>query len=451
MQLTEPVRPGKLRTFQDLCRLDGEHLRESRTLMPPKPMSNALANLTPANVESPAVVANPKREIWPRNRRLAFVAAVLLWTVPMLVVAALVIHNPLKHTVTMGSYHLAAGNWWSGRSLYVGPAGMNYLPHFAILYSPFHFLPLTLSEILWRFCAAASLAGGLWLLTRELFGAESERPFLWATILAMPLSMGALRNGNANAIFGGVTLLAIVALMQKRWWLAVAWMVLATALKPLGIVLLLLASIYYAPITRRVPLALLGLALFPFCFAGPDYVLSQYRDAWHNLRDCAAVSEHRFADLNGILRTFGSPLSASASTIVRVLAGGLTAIAWLWGAQRLSLALRCLWLYALATAYLMLFNPMTEANSYVILAPALGIWGIWLLFNDELGGRRLGWVIVVMTLSMGLLPNILRPIFGNYFALFWHPCMTILFVAALIRFISQDGVAKLSVQSAANP
>ncbi len=419
--------------------------------MPPTPMTKPTDDPTETSVDSSGASTSRRRALWPRNRRHAFIAAVLIWAVPMLVVAALVIHDPLRHTVTTGSYHPAAENWWARRSLYVGPAGMNYLPHFAVLFSPFHFLPITWSEVLWRFCAAGALGGGLWLLTRELFGKQLERPFLWATILAMPLSMGALRNGNANAVFGGVTLLAIVAIVQKRWWLAVGWMVLATALKPLGVVLLLLASVYYAPVTRRLPVALLGLAIFPFCFGSPDYVLAQYRDAWHNLRDCAAVSEHRFADLNGILRTFGAPLAPGPSTIVRVLAGAVTAIAWLWGAQRLNPALRCLWLYALATAYLMLFNPMTEANSYVILAPALGIWGAWLLFSEEPGRRRLGWCIAAMALCMGLLPNIMRPLFGNYFALFWHPCMTLLFLASLILFISRGGGEKLCLQPATNP
>jgi hypothetical protein len=402
-------------------------------------------------VDRPAAETRKQQALWPRNRRRAFLAAVLLWTVPMLVIAALVIHDPLKRTVTINSYHKAAENWWAGRNLYAGPSGMNYLPHFAVLYSPFHFLPLRLSEILWRFCAAATLAGGLWFLARELFGPECEQRFLWATIAAMPLCMAALRNGNANAIFGGVTLLAIVATLQKRWWLAVGWMVLATALKPLGVVLLLLAAIYYAPVARRLPAAILGLAVFPFFFGSPHYVMAQYGEAWQNLRACAAVSEHRFADLNGILRTLGTPLSAGASTIVRLLAGGLTAIAWLWGARRLKPALQCLWLYALATGYLMVFNPMNEANSYVILAPALGAWGAWFLSSDEPGARRSGWAIVVMALSMGLLPNILRPLFGNYFALVWHPLMTLLFLAALMRFISRAGGGKLCPHPVTNP
>jgi hypothetical protein len=228
-------------------------------------------------------------------------------------------------------------------------------------------------------------------------------------------------------------------------------MVLATAFKPLGVVLLLLASIYYAPAARRLPAALLGLAIFPFFFGRPEYVVTQYAEAWRNLRACAAVSEHRFADLNGVLRTLGAPLAPGPSTLVRLLAGGVTALAWLWGARRLNAALRGLWLYALATAYLMLFNPMNEANSYVILAPALGAWGASFLFNKELVGRRSGWGIVLMALSMGLLPNIMRPFFGNYFALFWHPCMTLLFLAALLHFIARGGGGKLCPQPATQP
>jgi hypothetical protein len=401
-------------------------------------------------VDPPDAVTTSPQTRWPRDRQHAFIAACLLWIVPMLVIAALVIHNPLHRTVTIGSYHKAAENWWARQSLYVGPAGMNYLPHFAILYSPFHFLPLTLSEILWRFCAAATIAAGLWRLARELFGPEAERRFLWATILAMPLSMNALRNGNDNAIFGGVTLLAVVAMLQKRWWLAVGWMALAVALKPLGVVLLLLASIYYMPVARRLPVAVLGLAIFPFFFGSPDYVSQQYGEAWQNLRSCSAVSEHRFADLNGILRTFGTPLSPGPSNLVRFLAGGVTAGVWLWGARRLNASLRCLWLYALTAAYLMVFNPMTEANSYVILAPALGIWGAWFLSSDEPGARQLGWGIGFMALSMGLLPNILHSLFGNYFALFWHPLMTIVFIALLIHFISRAGGGKLCPEPAAN-
>jgi alpha-1,2-mannosyltransferase len=364
---------------------------------------------------------------------------VLLWVVPMIIIGVAVGLRPLHRSVTWDSYHAAAGHWWAGESLYIGPAGMNYLPHFAVLFSPFHWLPLWLGEVLWRYCAAAALAGGLWWLVRTLFTAEPERPFFWATLLVMPLCLTSLRNGNANAHFGGVALLAVAAMLNRRWWLALALIALLTAIKPLGIVLLMLAPIVYPPLRWRLPAAALALALFPFLFARPAYVVAQYREGWNNLQACAVVSEHRFADINGILRTFGTAFAPAASKVVRVLAGGLTAALCWWGARRLRGPLPGLWLYALAASYLMLFNPMTEENSYSILAPALGVWGAFFLFSPQARSTRwLGWAIVAMAWTMALLPNMVRPLFGNYFALFWHPFMTLVFLVLLGGFVSRS-------------
>jgi hypothetical protein len=397
---------------------------------------------------------------WPRTRRQALIAAALLWFVPILVVSVPAALHPLHRSVTRDSYHFAAGKWWAHQDLYVGPSGMNYLPHFAVLFSPFHFLPLSVGEVLWRWCAAALIMGGLWQMSRVMVTSEPERPFFWATLLSMPLAMCALQNGNANAHFGGVLLLSVAAILAERWWLALALMALATAIKPLGLVLLMLAPLVYAPMRWRLPVVILGLAIFPFLFANPGYVWAQHYAAWTNLQACAVVTEHRFADINGILRTFGTALPPMASKLVRVAAGALTALLWWWGAKRLSERaygrrirsgattdskaapnqnsglLPALWFYALSASYLMLFNPMNEENSYVILSPAFGVWGAWFLLSpDAKNDRLLGWVTVFMALTMGLLPNVLRPLFGNYYALFWHPLMTLIFVAMLTHFV----------------
>lgn len=372
---------------------------------------------------------------WPRSSRQALIGAVALWVTPMLVVGMIVTLQPLKRTVTP-LYHEAAANWWAGQNLYSGPQGMNYLPHFAMLFSLFHLLPLRLAEVLWRFGAAAMLAGGLWQVVRALFAPKPERAFLWATFLAMPLCMNALRSGQANAVFSGVTLLAAGALLNQRWWLATVLMALATSIKPLGIVLLVLAPVCYGPLRGRVLLAILGMAIFPFLFGSPAYVLAQYYASFTNLQACSVAAEHRFADINGLLRTFGTAFTPEVSRLVRALAGGLALGLWWRTAKLVRQPVQTLWLYSLTAAYLMLFNPMNEENSYVILAPALGVWGAFFLFHP--GGqafRGFGWVISVMALSMGLLPNIVRPLFGNRFALCWHPAMTIVFGAMLTSFI----------------
>jgi hypothetical protein len=371
---------------------------------------------------------------WPRAPRDAWLAAIGLWGVPTAVVSLLAGLQPLKRTVTP-LYHAAAAQWWARQHLYNGPKGMNYLPHFALLFSPFHLLPLPVAEVLWRCCAAALIAGGLWQVVQVVFRSEAERPFFWATVLTMPLCMNALRSGQANALFGGLTLISIAALLRQRWWLASGLMVLAIAVKPLGIVLVMLAPFVYRPLRWRVPLALLVLAVFPFLFANPGYVLTEHREMLINLKACAAVTQHRFADINGLLRTFGIGLSPQFSTYLRAFMGACALFLWFLGARRLTEPLRALWLYALTGTYLMLFNPMTEQNSYVILAPVLGVWGAFFIFNTDSLSRSRGWAIAAMALSMGLLPNIVWPLFHNYFALAWYPLMTILFVLLLFQFI----------------
>ena len=368
---------------------------------------------------------------WPGDSRSALIAALALWTVPMVVIGIMVAVQPMKRTV-MPLYHAAAANWWAHQDLYTGPKGMNYLPHFAILFSPFHLLPLRVCDVLWRFCAAGMLAGGVWRIVRRLSGSAPERPFLWATLMTMPLCMNALRNGQANATFAGVVLLAIATLLERRWWIAAGLMILAVAVKPLGLVLVLLAPVIYAPLRWRLLIGLVAFAIFPFLFGSPDYVIAQHRAAMANLQSCAEVTQHRFADINGILRTFGTPLPPEASKIVRVLAGGFTLALWWLGARRVDEPLRGLWLYALTTVYLMLFNPMNEENSYVILAPALGLWGVFFLFDAAgTAPHCLGWCLAAMAWTMALLPNLLWPFFRNKFALFWHPLMAIVFVVLL--------------------
>src|SRR5207247_11254184 len=118
-----------------------------------------------------------------------------------------------------------------------------------------------------------------------------------------------------------------------------------------------------------------------------------------------------------------------------VLAVIVAAALWWCGTLRRKEPLHAKCLHSLATGYLMLFNPMNEANTYVILAPALGFWAVHWLSNPATATR--GWTLVVMTLSMSLLPNLVRPLFGNHFALIWHPTMTLLFGILLTLFVWQ--------------
>jgi hypothetical protein len=369
---------------------------------------------------------------WLRNPQFCRNIALALWIVPMLVIFVLVAHNPQKRTVTL-VYHDASANWWARQDLYSGLDGMHYLPHFAVLFSPFHGLSLPFGDILWRGVAALLLAGGIWRLAQQQFGEGAMRAFLLASVVALPLSLPALRNGQANALFAALLLQAAAATAGAKWGRATLWMILALAVKPLGIVLVLLAPVVYSQLRWRVAVGLIALALFPFLFAETDYALAQHRSLVENLQACATVTEHRFADINGIIRSFGGELPLGGSKAIRALAAGFTLGLWYFGARRLIEPTRSLWLLTLTAAYLMLFNPMNEANSYVIIAPAFGLWtAIFFGWRPE---PRIGWLIAGIALSMGCLPNLLRPFFDNGFALFWHPVMTIVSMVLLASVV----------------
>jgi alpha-1,2-mannosyltransferase len=363
---------------------------------------------------------------------LPVVAALALWLVPACVLSLMVASRPERRTVTP-LYHGAAAHWCARQDLYSGPSGMNYLPHFAILFAPFHAMPAPWGDVLWRWCAVALIASGLGRIIRAQFGEQAGWWFLWATVLTLPLSLGALRNGQANAHLAGLMLHAVASLPHRQWWRAAAIMALAVAVKPLGIVLWLLASALYAPLRFRAALALVALAAFPLLLADSAYVMSSYSKAWTNLRECTAVTEHRFADLNGILRTLGTELRAPASSVVRLLAGGVTlALCWL-ASRRLQGAVQAMCLHSLAASYLMLGNPMTESNSYVILAPSLAFWSMFWL--QQAKTASFGAVLAAVTTSLSVLPTLLRPWCGNYLALFLAPTMTLLFVALLLFWL----------------
>jgi hypothetical protein len=374
-----------------------------------------------------------KLEAWIRDPRAQAGLALALWILPMLVITIMVASRPWHRTVTP-TYHRAVENWWAHKDLYAD-FDYHYLPQFVPLFAPFHLLPPQIGETLWRWVAAALLAWGLWRLLRSLAGSQAPKRFLQATLICLPLCLPALRNGQANALLAGLFLLSIAFLTEKKWWEAALCMVLSLAVKQFSVVLLGLAVLVYAPLRWRIAAGLLALAALPFLFGPPDYVIAQHRAAFAHLQVCATVTEHRFADLNGIFRTLGWQLPPAVSSWVRAGAGGLMLLVWWLGARRLPEWPRAAWLYALAASYLMLFNPMTEANSYVILAPALATWAAWAL--GQPATRNAGWILAGMGLAAGVLPGLLHPFFGNHFALFWYPLTTLVFLAILTSLIWQ--------------
>ena len=359
--------------------------------------------------------------------------ATALWLILLTAVGILIARNPYDSTVT-DYYNNASAHWFAGQPLYGGGhMAMNYLPHYAIIFSIFHFLPRVTGEILWRVFNVAVLASGVWRWTKLLMGEPAARVYAWITPAIIPLCAAAVRNGQANTLLGGLMLHAAFSLATRKWWSAALLIWLAAIAKPVAVVLALLTPFVYKPLRLPLLATLVIVAAFPFFFGKPAYVIAEYRAFAANMSDCATVSEYDYADLTGILDPLHIRLQPRVSLCIRALAGFAALVFWLLGARRLDAPLRAFFLYSLAAAYLMVFNPMNESNSYVIFAPAPAIWAAWFLDRSPRGWR--GWLFAFMVLSMGLLPNIVRRWFGNKFALCYHPSMTILFLAVLVSWV----------------
>jgi hypothetical protein len=81
----------------------------------------------------------------------------------------------------------------------------------------------------------------------------------------------------------------------------------------------------------------------------------------------------------------------------------------------------------LATIYLLLFNPMTEKNTYAIAAPAMGVAAAW---SFRAGRRALGWLFAAVLLSIGIFPEAFHPLDPGL-GLWWDP-LALTAVAAVL-------------------
>jgi hypothetical protein len=356
-----------------------------------------------------------------------------LWLLAGVVISVVVGVNPQHRTVTP-IYHDAVGNWWAHRDLYTDPSGFNYLPSFVPFFAVFSWLPFLAADLLWRWSALLGLAVGLWLCCGSMASASRGWGFALATIVALPMSLASLRNGQSSAQLGASLVLAAWCLQTERWNWAAVWLSLSLVCKPLGIPAIGLALVAFPQVWWRLAMGVSIVTGLPYFFGTPAYVTEQYTGFVRNIFQCFDPGPTPFADLNGILAPFNLKLTGIPSLVVRVLAGGVMAVACLTMRWPGTDVRRTLFWLGFTGSYIMLFTPMNEVNSFVMLAPGLALWAWWYL---EHGFTRTAQAIVLMSLTMVLLPNLVRPLFGhlagNQFGMFWSPLMTVGFLGLLAQ------------------
>ncbi len=342
-----------------------------------------------------------------RRASSAALLAPLLWIGVSIAVCLLTIRDP-EYRSLAPLYKQAVVDWQARQPLYVGPSGMNYLPPFVLLYLPFDALGFPIGDCAWRLLAAGLMAWGLWRISLRLAPDRGAERFLGVSFLSLLVFVSPLRYGQANALLAGAMVCAVAMLLERRWWLASAFLVLGVWLKPLGLVLLLLAPLTYPAVALPAGILLLGVMALPFALAPMEYVISQYTAAIANLQACSEVTTNRFANLQGVLRALGGDLGPSGMRSLMVVAAlGTAALVW-FQARLLAEPRRAVALLALAAAYLMLFNPMNEGNSFGIFSPAVAL--IVAVLIDLDGRRSLGWACAGLLAASAVLPEALRSV-----------------------------------------
>ncbi len=362
--------------------------------------------------------------------RRAIKIAVGIWFLLALIIGSVVAARPDKHTVTP-AYRVASVKWWNGReSLYdESQIGYLYLPQAAVLYTPYQLLPLRVGEPLWRLTGLAFLSIALWRVAGRLLPEKQAHVFLVASLLVIPASCASAQDGQVNLPLAGLMLLSAADIAISRWGFATLWLLLAVMLKPIALAPALLAVACFAQLRLRF---LCGLALClaaAYLHPNPVYVTGEYHHFLHKFLIAGQpLIKDRFSDFFGMLWHWGIHPAHEIITGIRAAAALFT----LFLAHRISRQfcedrfLRAFGVMLLSVLYLMLFNPRTEENSYVMLASFTAL----LAARDLIGGdlRRGKWLALFTLLlavdSYGIIYRLTK--------LWFKPLITLVFLILLI-------------------
>ena len=369
--------------------------------------------------------------------------ALLLWGITFCVVSALLLAGRAP-TLSYRVYEAAGRHWLARQPLYEPHTleGFQYFPQSAMAFAVFASLGTPAGGLVWRVAEWAAFASGLWRACGLLAPERREACFWWASVLAVGPAIGALTNGQANLALAAFTLHAVVELAEQRWWRAASVLAFGVALKPLLLVLLLLAWALHRALRRPLLVALAALFSVPWLSAEPGYVAAQYASCVRKMLLSEAAGAG-YENLRGLLARLGGSLPTWP-----VWLAALVTLALCWYVQRrLREPHASLVMAAFAVSYLILFNPRTQSTSYAMT----GALAALLAPMHAAEGRRLR-ACLPLLLCLTWTVNYNWPGFG-FIECWLKPLAAVVFVVCLLgdTFFSpagwRDGEARASARA----
>ncbi|MER9347208.1 glycosyltransferase 87 family protein [Mesorhizobium sp. M0227] len=350
-----------------------------------------------------------------------------LWIGAFLVVLAMVLWSPYTRTVWK-AYIDGSEALLAGLPLYDTQSEMGYLyaPAFAALYTPIVKLGPHLGGVMWHSLGFAVLTYAAMRQVRKLGGDELMWLLSFGLFLAVPMALGAIRNGQATILLTGACWLLTLSALEGRRAETFFWASLAIIAKPTAIIMLLLVGALRLRLIPVLVLAVLFVLALPYAFAPAGYLNDQYRVFAQMLTSMAVENTSHFVstDFTAPFTTIGLPIPEFGATIVRMVIALLTLSAVIWFDRRLEQGKAALAIFLTATFYMCVFNPRVEPNTFAMIAVPAGL-AIALLWREERGGVLAS--VLSMTLFVTGLSGVERHVHDFLFP--WFRPVAVTFIA----------------------
>jgi len=380
-------------------------------------------------LDAKELAANTTR--WTETRTLS-IAATVLYVASFAAILKPFLDQELNNPYAV--YVAAANRFWLRLPLYdlQSPDGFQYLPHMALVVTPFALLGTPAGDLAWRAVAWTLYATGVWRLARRFDTAASGRVFLIASAASIPAAIASLGIGQANLVISAIMMHAATDVSLAKWTSATIWLLGGMACKPLVAPYMLAVMVVHRPMFRRIALLSVVFVAIPLIAAPPRYLITQYRDCASKIA-VSARCPRTFEDLSGLLSRMALEIPGPALNVARCLAAGGTLTVALLARRRRPEPFASTIILAIAMAYLLLFNPRTQSNSYVLAAPL----ATFFMLSSPLRGRAIfGSILLAWSCNLYL---------RDVTALWLKPLACILFFASVAHMVARNNRSEPAV------
>lgn len=309
--------------------------------------------------------------------------ALAAWAVALLGVSLRVLLAPASKGTVVNIYLKAAEHWLAGENVYLVYPGLDLFrnpPVVAPLFLPLTLLPVKVAGLIWRWGMAAAFLFALRQFLHTFWPQASRSQRAWTFLLALPLALVSLNNGQMNLLVVAVLMGGASSVAEGRWHRGACGLGAAAGMKLYpGAIGLLLAGAYPRRILPAFLAVTLASALLPFGLQQPHYVSEAYRSlAWSLVHDVRSYDDPSRAPQDAflILHSWGIRPGREIYLVLQVIvAFVMAAVIWALSRQPAdgdeeARKRVVAWAFHLGCVWMTVFGPASEVPTYTLLAPS---------------------------------------------------------------------------------